>query len=370
MKKLWNKVLVLAAVTAALLTVSAFAAQGETGTVNADALRLRSEPSTESSTITYLDTGAQVEVLEDLGEWYKVSCNGTVGYVYASYISFQSSDTATAAGFSMESVAGEVGLITGSVVNFRSEPEMEDVNVLTKVRAGDELTIINVSDEWCHATYQGQEGYVKADYISVNGIPLVDPRGIITGDCVNVRSISSTDGAIVAKVYAGDLVDLLNMENGWYAVSVNGQLGYIRSDFLRVYDGVSGSGLGADVVTTAKKYLGTRYVYGGASSKGFDCSGFTMYIYDQYGYNLPHSATSQWNSSTGTTVARADLQPGDLVFFCDPARSNGKACSHVGIYIGDGDFIHASSSRSGGVRINSLSESYYDGYYVGAKRIG
>ncbi|MDE6899470.1 MAG: C40 family peptidase, partial [Oscillospiraceae bacterium] len=260
--------------------------------------------------------------------------------------------------------------ITGSVVNFRSEPEMEDVNVLTKVRAGDELTIINVSDEWCHATYQGQEGYVKADYISVNGIPLVDPRGIITGDCVNVRSISSTDGAIVAKVYAGDLVDLLNMENGWYAVSVNGQLGYIRSDFLRVYDGVSGSGLGADVVTTAKKYLGTRYVYGGASSKGFDCSGFTMYIYDQYGYNLPHSATSQWNSSTGTTVARADLQPGDLVFFCDPARSNGKACSHVGIYIGDGDFIHASSSRSGGVRINSLSESYYDGYYVGAKRIG
>ena len=323
MKKLWNKVLVLAAVTAALLTVSAFAAQGETGTVNADALRLRSEPSTESSTITYLDTGAQVEVLEDLGEWYKVSCNGTVGYVYASYISFQSSDTATAAGFSMESVAGQVGLITGSVVNFRSEPEMEDVNVLTKVRAGDELTIINVSDEWCHATYQGQEGYVKADYISVNGIPLVDPRGIITGDCVNVRSISSTDGAIVAKVYAGDLVD-----------------------------------------------LGTRYVYGGASSKGFDCSGFTMYIYDQYGYNLPHSATSQWNSSTGTTVARADLQPGDLVFFCDPARSNGKACSHVGIYIGDGDFIHASSSRSGGVRINSLSESYYDGYYVGAKRIG
>ena len=116
-----------------------------------------------------------MEVLEDLGEWYKVSCNGTVGYVYASYISFQSSDTATAAGFSMESVAGQVGLITGSVVNFRSEPEMEDVNVLTKVRAGDELTIINVSDEWCHATYQGQEGYVKADYISVNGIPWWTP---------------------------------------------------------------------------------------------------------------------------------------------------------------------------------------------------
>jgi cell wall-associated NlpC family hydrolase len=66
-------------------------------------------------------------------------------------------------------------------------------------------------------------------------------------------------------------------------------------------------------------------------------------------------------------VARADLQPGDLVLFCDPSRSNGKACSHVGLYIGDGNFVHASSS--GGVKISSLSEDYYNGYYVGAKRV-
>ena len=368
MRKLWNKVLVLAAAMAAVLTVSAFAAAGETGTVNADALRLRSEPSTTSSTITYLSSGTQVDVLEDLGEWYKVSCNGSVGYVYSSYISFQSSDVVVAAGYYAESVAGKTGVITGSVVNFRSAPEMEDINVLTKVRAGDELTVLSVVDEWCEVTYQGLQGYVKADYVSVNGIPLVDPRGIITGDCVNVRSMASTDGSVLTKVYAGDLVDLLDMENGWSVVSINGQLGYIRSDFLRVYDGVSGSGLGADIVTTAKKYLGTRYSYGGASSRGFDCSGFTMYIYDQFGYNLPHSATSQWQSSTGTTVARSDLQPGDLVFFCDPSRSNGKACSHVGIYVGDGDFIHASSG-SNAVRISSLNESYYNGYYVGAKRI-
>ena len=85
MKRLWNKVLVLAVMTAALLTVSAFAAAvGETGTVNADALRLRSEPSTNSSTITYLSTGSQVVLMEDLGEWYKVICNGSIGYVYAS----------------------------------------------------------------------------------------------------------------------------------------------------------------------------------------------------------------------------------------------------------------------------------------------
>ena len=110
MKKLWNKVLVLAVMTAALLAASAFAAALESGTVNADALRLRSEPSTTSSTITYLNTGTPVDILEDLGEWYKVSCSAGTGYVYASYVSFQSSGVTTAAAFPMESVAGETGV--------------------------------------------------------------------------------------------------------------------------------------------------------------------------------------------------------------------------------------------------------------------
>ena len=117
-------------------------------------------------------------------------------------------------------------------------------------------------------------------------------------------------------------------------------------------------------------YLGTPYVYGGESPKGFDCSGFTRYVYKQFGYDLPHSATSQWFNS-GTYVERADLQPGDLVLFCDPSRSNGKACSHVGVYIGDNEFVHASSGSSGKyVRISSLTEGYYSRYYKGAKRLG
>ena len=94
-----------------------------------------------------------------------------------------------------------------------------------------------------------------------------------------------------------------------------------------------------------------------------------MYVFSQHGYSLPHSATSQWNACS-VSVAKSDLQPGDLVFFNDPARNAGKACSHVGIYIGDNQFIHSSSSRSGGVIISSLGESYYSTYYKGAKRVG
>lgn len=364
MRKLLGKTMLLAVLTAALLTVAAFAA--ESGTVNTNALRLRSEPSTTSPTLAYLNTGAQVDILEDLGDWYKVSYKDSTGYLFASYVSSSASASVVSTA-AAESLAGETGVVTGSTVNFRSGPSTDDA-VLATLSDGAELIINSITEDWCLVDWEGQEGYVKADYISVDGIPLVDPRGIITGDCVNVRSIPSTDGSIVTKVYAGNLVDLISLEDDWYAVSYDGQTGYIRSDFLRVYSGASGSGLGADIAATAQEYLGVRYVYGGASAKGFDCSGFTMYVFSLYGYSLPHSATSQWNNS-GTYVAREDLQPGDLVLFCDPSRSNGKACSHVGIYIGDGDFIHASSGRSRGVTISSLSENYYDGYYVGAKRV-
>ena len=170
-------------------------------------------------------------------------------------------------------------------------------------------------------------------------------------------------------MYAGKLVDLISLQNDWYAINYNGSTGYISGDYLKVYTGSAASGAGASIVETAMSYLGTPYSYGGASPKGFDCSGFTMYVFSLFGYSLPHSATSQWNSS-GTYVERSDLQPGDLVLFCDPSRSGGKACSHVGIYIGDNNFVHASSGSSGKyVRTSSLNESYYSSYYVGAKRV-
>lgn len=364
MRKLLGKTLFLTAVAAALLAITAFAA--EDGTVNVDALRLRSEPSTDAPTIAYLNTGAEVEILEEQGEWYKVEYRGSAGYLFAEYVSFDT-DTDAAPRISAESVAGRTGVITGSTVNFRGGPSTNDAIVAT-LDDGMEVTITTVEDDWCLVEWDGSEGYIKADYISVDGLPLVDPRGLITGSCVNMRSAPTTDAPVVTKVYSGNVVDLLSVEDDWYAVSYNGQTGYIRSDFLRVYTGAASSGLGADIVATAKQYLGTRYSYGGASASGFDCSGFTMYIFGLYGYSLPHSATSQWNSS-GTYVSRADLQAGDLVLFCDPSRSNGKACSHVGIYIGDGDFIHSSSSSSGGVIISSLYENYYNGYFVGGKRV-
>ncbi len=112
------------------------------------------------------------------------------------------------------------------------------------------------------------------------------------------------------------------------------------------------------VVGIAMQYLGTPYVWAGASPAGFDCSGFTMFVFAQVGISLPHYSGAQY--SMGVPVAYDQLQPGDLVFF--------DGLGHVGIYIGGGEFIH--SPHTGDVvKISSLTEAYYSGSYVGARRI-
>ena len=115
----------------------------------------------------------------------------------------------------------------------------------------------------------------------------------------------------------------------------------------------------------AKKYVGYPYVWGGTSPSGFDCSGFTYYVFKQFGYSLNRTAAAQL--SNGYAVSMADLQPGDLVLFGGTYASSA-AATHVGIYIGGGQFIHAANSGTG-VVISALSESYYASRFVGGRRI-
>lgn len=122
--------------------------------------------------------------------------------------------------------------------------------------------------------------------------------------------------------------------------------------------------LGDEVAEFALDYVGCRYVSGGQGPSSFDCSGFVYYVYKNFGYNLEPGARNQW-SILSKSVKKADLLPGDLVFFSNSGSASG--IFHVGIYIGDGEFVHAANSRKG-VIVSSLSEDYYAGYYFGAKR--
>lgn len=118
---------------------------------------------------------------------------------------------------------------------------------------------------------------------------------------------------------------------------------------------------GSKIVSYAFEFLGRPYVYGASGPRAFDCSGFTAYVYSAFGVYLPHYTVSQ--SQLGRAVSRGNLSPGDLVFF-----NTAGYISHVGIYIGGGQFIHASSG-SGRITVSSLSESYYAARYVCARRI-
>lgn len=189
-----------------------------------------------------------------------------------------------------------------------------------------------------------------------------DVTMMVVGGTINVRSGPGTDYDRVTQVKTGKRVTVLGEQNGWYNVSFGETSGWILGDYLRDIGDLDGTA-GAQIVEMAMQYLGVRYRSGGASPNGFDCSGFTLYLYAQLGYALPHSATSQYKNY-GYAVDKADLQPGDLVFFSDSSHAIG----HVGIYIGDGQIIHARYSV-GRVTIDNLSASYYTRRYVGAKRI-
>ncbi len=118
------------------------------------------------------------------------------------------------------------------------------------------------------------------------------------------------------------------------------------------------------IIETAKKYLGVRYVFGASSPNGFDCSGFTSYVFNENGISIPRATTGQ--ATVGTQVNKSNLQAGDLVIFSNTYKAGP---SHVGIYIGDGQFIHASSVRSGGVTISDLNSSYYANHFAYGRRV-
>lgn len=124
------------------------------------------------------------------------------------------------------------------------------------------------------------------------------------------------------------------------------------------------SSRGSTIVNTGKKYIGTPYRSGQSGPGGFDCSGFTQYVYKQNGISISRSSSTQAND--GTWVAKSDLQPGDLIIFAGTYR---RGPSHTGIYIGNNQFIHSSSVRSGGVKIDNLNSNYYSKHYHSGRRV-
>ena len=270
------------------------------------------------------------------------------------------------------------GIVDTGTLNFRSAPS-ESAPIIDKLYNGYRVCILDVDENgWASISINGNPGYVSAEYLDVLDVMDVNGGGAkVTASALNVRSYPSTDSAVLTTLPQGTVATITGINKGWFQVTYKGVQGYVSPDYIEIVplqqqaaSEPGASSVTSDVISYAKQFIGTPYVYGGSTPSGFDCSGFTSYVYKHFGISLPHTATGQWQSGKGTRVySISALQPGDLVFFNDPSRNAGKACSHAGIYVGGGQFIHASSSRSQGVIHSTLLSGYYNTYFVGGIHI-
>lgn len=229
-------------------------------------------------------------------------------------------------------IKGVVKWVNANELNVRSKPDKNSELVQT-IKRGDRVTYYETIGEWARIiTWQDRKGYVLAKYL-VNSANEVDkPAGTSTSRGTSsgtAKSAASSDSSGAAKASP---------------------------------QSAEGQSLAQQVVAYAKTLLGIKYVWGGYSTNGFDCSGFTKYVFAHFGISVPRSSSEYW--SFGTKIDRSDIKAGDILLF---DTDGGTAdVSHVGIYLGDGTFIHASSSK-GKVVIQNLGT--YRGKYMGARRV-
>lgn len=243
-----------------------------------------------------------------------------------------------------------------------------DSKVVGKMSNHDACEILGKKDGWIKIKSGKVKGYVKSGYLLMGDAALtiaekeVETVATVNTTTLRVREDKSTDSAIVSLVGEGEDLIVEKIVDDWYKVEVDDQKGYISGEYVTISqklptassveeleNGTGVSDTRVSLVQYALQFVGNRYVWGGTSlTNGIDCSGFTMQIYARYGISLPHHAASQ--PGYGTRISASDAQPGDLFFY-----GSGSTISHVGIYIGNGQIVHASNARTG----IKISSAYY-----------
>ncbi|MBR4941129.1 MAG: SH3 domain-containing protein [Clostridia bacterium] len=363
------------------------------GTVTGAVVNIRSGPGTGYSVIGQVTAGQTYTVSGESNGWYKLNFNGVTAYISANYMKVTA-----------DSNSVTVGTVTASLVNIRSGAGM-GYPIISQASYGDTFTVISKSGSWfCVSDANGQKGYISASYLTTSvydkgsqdsdeeEIPEytvydMNSSGMCVVDSVNVRKHPTTDSSILGSLSYGEKASVTGYSNGWYRIEFNGSKGFVNGNYFLVTEDSGSSGtttpdsgenssgstttpavpdnydaeLANQIVEYAMSFLGVPYRYGGADpSTGFDCSGLTQYVYNHFGYTI--CRTTQYKE--GVPVERDELLPGDLVFF----NTTGYGIGHVGMYIGDNQFIHAPSPGKT-VCITRMDTDYYNPRFVCAVRI-
>lgn len=381
---------------------------------NGDGLRCRQNPNYDGKIITTLADRSTVSLRGDKkGEWQPVFCGGQKGHVFAQYLSYSSSSsngsgsgTSSSGKFS----AGSLAVVTGtggSGVRIRAA-KSTNAAIVTVVGEGKTVQVTSGSTStWIAVSYNGNTGFISADFLkatsnsgtsgnSGSGSGSSTSYRLAIGDkavtlaSVNLRYGSSTTSGVAAVVPTGTVVKITGSpKSGFYPVNWDGLKGYVYTDYLRKTDapvsvrggsgngttnpdpgsgsnngGGSGSASGQAIVNFAMQYVGYPYVWATHGPGSFDCSGFTSWVIQNVlGISIGYSVAPQFNFGVGVT--RGNLAPGDIVFF---ENTYTFGLSHVGIYIGNNQFVHA-ENPSTGVRVSDLNSTYYSTRFYGARRL-
>ena len=337
-------------------------------------VHFRTGAGTNYSSMGVLDTGVKVTYISESGNWTKVQYNSKTGYICSDYLKKESSTSTTTNTMYVTANAG---------LNLRKGPSTSYA-VIKTLSKGTEVTVVSSSNGWSKVNVGGVSGYVSSDYLSStkpstgssssNESTSNSTSTMYTTDRLNLRKGAGTSYSVITTLDKGVAVTVHSSSNGWSKVSVNGMTGYVSSSYLSSTK-PSNSSSSTDSSTSSKvdkvlnfasQQLGKPYVWGAQGPNSFDCSGLTYYVYkNAAGITLPRTSVEQ--SKYGTTVSKSNLKAGDLIFF-DTSGPNDGGVSHVGIYVGNGQMIHASSSQKKIVKV-SVETSYWNNAFVRAKRV-
>lgn len=392
------------------------------GTANKDA-KLRKTTSNDSIVLEIIPKKDEVEILEEDGDWYKVNYKKIKGYVQKEFIDVieESSQIDTTEDNQNEKTEeNQVDLKKGDQTISKTEIKLYmrpviNSKPIAKIQKDKQLVILEIRNNWAYVEVEGINGWAKLSSLKTQdntttqaenkessnndtkkeNTTTLNKTAYISSTGINFREEPNTDSKVLKVFLQNAKITILEDQGTWYKIKHNDQEGYVLKEYVsdkkvevtsrgavertttenKTTDTASTaqkkveetttktSSKGQDAANYVKQFVGCKYVYGGSTPSGFDCSGLTMYVYKKYGINLSHSATAQ--SKVGTKVERANLQPGDLVFFKNYRTNTG--IGHVGIYIGNNKFVHASTEKTG-VITSSLTGSYST-RFVTARRI-
>lgn len=300
-------------------------------------VNVRSEPNTDSEVVGKMYDGSVAQILSTAGEdneWFQVVSGNVEGYIKAEYFIY-----GDAAVDVIDNYITRYAVVQADRLNVRENPDIT-AGRIGYIDNGERVRLVEWGDEWAKVNYaQERTGYVASEYVTV------------AEEFIYAKSIAEEQAELAALQELQARAQVLEEAVPESTV--------ISAPPRTNYENVSE--LRTAVVNYAMQYLGNKYVHGGQSLEtGTDCSGFTCYVYKAFGYSLSRTPQGQYTSA-GRGIDMSQIQPGDVICY----SSNGSKCTHVGLYIGNGQIIHAANSRKGVI----ISNYDYDGVILGVRNI-